>query len=88
MTPLEALEEFVADMLSEREHVWRRPFCHEPRYEGGVCIKCGCYASEAEQPCQVPDADEDTSDGYAGATMLLALRQRLEAEDLLPRNDG
>lgn len=37
---------------SEDDHEWGEVPIDGPREEGGVCVNCGRYASEAAEPCE------------------------------------
>lgn len=32
-------------------HIWRACRDGEPLEENGICVRCGLYASEGDQPC-------------------------------------
>ena len=50
-----------------QEHDWRAPKPGEPMEEGGVCRRCGRYAtSEGHEPCRVMEPDRFRGDAPPG----------------------
>jgi len=42
----------IIEARQPRKHDWRAPGVDEPQEEGGVCSKCGAFATnEQDQPC-------------------------------------